>query len=459
MDLLEYLISVYEEHEGMTVDEVLSDVLKQDPRLAELSKEEVVELKRRFLDYVRDSEDWDFYEEREKKSYEQSERIHFDKLPRELSFSEEASRRRRRVHKKYVEAFVNNIAVPKSLEEMHEFFMDWNDAQNLAEEARAEGWTCWTVPKWAKRGDIVLFMHTKTANSTLTKLRTEVRNKFKPESAEAKQFEEAIADQLAFHKEYGGKIYAVGRVNGVPEEFEVDPLMHSKSNVFCNIYNLFLLERPIHISEFNSFITITRQGSVTPIFGSAYEHLKEIISDGNPVPDYFKYSYSTPYPHSVVNSENWMKLGIEYRRAFTLEIQFRQCYVNYLLKELGDQKTIYRECTCHKGTNPLTYVDNVIRINRKLLPVEVKLNIKAAGNLAGQCEQYCKLDNLILSKDAKREVNMKAVVDDRVLVIDTFAVYMFFLKDKSIRFLYDLDDLGARGDIEELREEVLGCLQ
>ena len=30
MHLLEYLISVYEKNEGMTVDEFLSDVIKQD---------------------------------------------------------------------------------------------------------------------------------------------------------------------------------------------------------------------------------------------------------------------------------------------------------------------------------------------------------------------------------------------------------------------------------------------
>ena len=54
---------------------------------------------------------------------------------------------------------------------------------------------------------------------------------------------------------------------------------------------------------------------------------------------------------------------------------------------------------------------------------------------------------------------MRKVVDDRVLVIDTFAVYMFFLKDTSIRFLYDLDDIRSREDIEKLREEVLGCLR
>ena len=43
--------------------------------------------------------------------------------------------------------------------------------------------------------------------------------------------------------------------------------------------------------------------------------------------------------------------------------------------------------------------------------------IKAESDLEGQCEQYCKLDNIVLSKNAKQPVNMKSVIDDRVLVI------------------------------------------
>ena len=156
-----------------------------------------------------------------------------------------------------------------------------------------------------------------------------------------------------------------------------------------------------------------------------------------------------------VYEENWMKLGLEYRNSFSLEIQFRQCYVDYLLKSIGDQKTIYMECACYKGTNPITYVDNVIKIDKRLLPVEVKLNIALEADLEGQCEQYCNLERLILDKKNKRNARIENVVNDRVLVIDTYAVYMFDSKRKSIEFIYDLDDLKNRWDIEELKQIVI----
>ena len=284
-------------------------------------------------------------------------------------------------------------------------------------------------------------MHAKTARSVLTKLRSEVRSKYDPETSIALSFEQAISDQLAFHNKYGGKIYAVGRVNGKPETDDINPKMHFRSRVFCLIGDLFLLDHPIDISEFNSFITISRQSGTTPIYSDRYDKLKELISRKNSVAEYFRYSYSTPYPYSEVNEDNWMRLGLDYRLRFTLEAQFRHCYVDYLLKKLGDQKTIYMECLCHKSGHPVTYVDNVIRIDKRLLPVEVKLNIEAVTSLNKQCQQYCKLDRLTLRKKPVIEARMEDVVDDKILIIDTYAVYIYDYKDNIINFIYDLDDL------------------
>lgn len=465
MDLLERLISTYEENEDLTIDEVLQTILKHDPAFSELSEMEIVDLKRRFVDYIRSEEERSSYEELRERSHSRDLGPLYDSQIDDISKKDQPSNvvapslRRKRPHIKHVEAFINNISVPNSLEELQELFLDGNSAQILVNDVIYDGFTCWTSPKWAKWGDIVLFMHAKTANSTLTRLRTQVRTQLDPDSSEAIQFEKSIADQIAFHKKYGGKIYAIGRVNGVPEKLTIDPIAHYKSNMFCDIGDLFLLDNPIHISKFNSFITISRLSGITPVYGEDYERLKTIISENNDVPEYFRYSYSTPFPHSLVNEKNWMKLGLEYRYSFTLEVQFRQCYVNYLLRRLGDQKTIYMECSCYKANKPVTFVDNVIRIDRKLLPVEIKLNIKAESDLEGQCEQYCKLDNIVLSKNAKQPVNMKNLIDDRVLVIDTFAVYMFFLKDRNIKFLCDLDELKSEKDIQLLKNKVLQCIR
>ena len=449
MRYLEHLIEVYESNEEMSIDEILSVVLKD----AELSIEESIELKRQFFAYIEEAEAADRHDE-----YEEWKREKVDIIPDNPPLDKGPSQRKKRLHKKYVEAFINNISVPKSLKELSAFFMDGNDAQKLIRETMNFGKTSWSAPRWAKRGDIVLFMHAKTANSTLTRLRTEVRTLLNPNSSEAKKFEHVIADQLTFHKEYGGKIYAVGRINGRPEYDDLGPLHHAHSKTFCDIDNLFLLDTPIDIAEFNSYIKINRMGGITPVYGRPYEQLKERISEKNEVPGYFLNSFSTPFPHNRVNRENWIQLGLEYRNSFTLEIQFRQCYVDYLLQELGDQKTIYMECQCYKGSNPITFVDNVIRINKKFLPVEVRLNINLEAHLKDQCEQYCMLDKLILNRKTAREASNKALINDRVLIIDTYGIYMFYLKDRTIKPLYDLGALKSFKDIRGIRDIICNHL-
>ena len=114
---------------------------------------------------------------------------------------------------------------------------------------------------------------------------------------------------------------------------------------------MFLLEKPIDISEFNSVITVSRQSSITPVFGDQYNFLKSLIFQKNSIiEDYFINSIAEPVPLARVNDNNWLEVLNRYRRSFFLEIQFRTYYVDRLLILLGDNKTIYRECTCIKKT-------------------------------------------------------------------------------------------------------------
>ncbi len=449
MDILEHLIDIYENDENVSADEVVSCYLKDNPDYKDIEKTELVEIRRAFFDYVNHQEEMSH----ETEIRERENGLHADYVSSVLP------RERRRHHNKYIEAVISNISVTRSLDELYESYLEGNNVQLLINDINEGGYTNWTVPRWIKRGDIVLFMHAKTATPHLTKIRTEVRKTLDPDSAKAKDLEHAIGEQLEVHKKYGGKIFAIGRICGKPELVkDIDDTVYYGSRVFCDIDRLFLLEEPIDISEFNGFIKISALSAHTPVYGRNYEELKHIITDKNSVPDYFVYSYSTPFPHSKVNRENWMQLGQEYRNSFTLEIQFRQCYVNYLLSSIGDQKKIFMECDCYKEGNPITYVDNVIRINRKLLPVEVKLNKNLENNLEGQCRQYCNLRRLVLEKNPTRDASLNDVINDKVLVIDTYAVYLYDDNARKIKCIYDLSDLTSSDEIKKLRETILNRL-
>lgn len=52
MDYLERLIDFYNSNEEISVEDILSRVLKNDPVLLDMPRKERVELKRQFLDYI-----------------------------------------------------------------------------------------------------------------------------------------------------------------------------------------------------------------------------------------------------------------------------------------------------------------------------------------------------------------------------------------------------------------------
>ena len=451
MALLEKLISCYESNEDMSIDTALKTVLENNPEYESLDKEAAIELQRSFIEYIRYANESERFNERIEQGYLRS----IDAEPTEAFLNSYVPQEKRKTHKRYVEAFIDNVSAPRSLAELKEFYLDGNDAQMLLRDLDTTDTTCWTSPRWAKHGDIVLFMHAKTARTHLTRIKTEIGETYPEGSSERAELLAAVDKQIDFHSKYGGKIYVVGRISGKPHKEDVPVGLHNKSNIFCDIDDLFYLERPIDLSEFNGFIKLNSMGAITPVFGTEYDRLKKMITDYNEVPDYFKYSFSTPFPHNTVNEENWIKLGLEYRYSFNLEIQFRSCYVNYLLRELGDRKTIYRECACVKGKNPASFVDNVIYINKRYLPVEIKLNIKAEADLPGQCEKYSMLDRLILDTKTKREARITDVIKDKVLVIDTFGIYMFDAHTKEVKGFYDLNELTSKEKVLELKNTII----
>ena len=129
----------------------------------------------------------------------------------------------------FVQSFITNISFPTSLEELYkyvhlfdiekvlgcsysDFIDDYDKYNDSTYESRG---VCWTAPKWCKKGDIVFFMHSKTANAKIRKLRKELLNK--RESLSSNYFWTMMnalirADKL--HNTYGGKIFAIGKVSG-----------------------------------------------------------------------------------------------------------------------------------------------------------------------------------------------------------------------------------------------------
>ena len=335
----------------------------------------------------------------------------------------------------FVQAFVNNVSAPKSLEEL--VFLVENSGRFTVEELLYDDTAEWTAPKWTKPGDVVFFMHTKTAMSSLTAIRTELnRRKEHFSTDEYKEYMDWIERGLRLHKQYGGKIFAVARVSGPLTVYDspLEDNYHWGSRLYAEMDHVTLLDNPVDISEFRDFLQISRVSGITPVFGGIFTNLKELIARKNKLPWFLAHADATPIPLANINTENWMKLSNEYRRSFMFESQFRHYYVDYLLKAISDRKTIYSECRCQKQGMADSFVDNVIYIKRKYLTVEVKLSVAAEPNIKAQVKKYCYDDRVLLDKKDKA-ATPDQFHPGKCLIIDTDHVYMYS---------YDTDNISMK---------------
>ena len=320
----------------------------------------------------------------------------------------------------------------------------------------------WTVSKWVKPDDIIFFMHSKSSIHTIGRLKNELKTMNGAYSQEdAEIISRGLERGIKVYKKYGGKIFAVGRVSETPTETnyaEIGTTPHWKSRISAYVDDSFLLIKPIDLAEFSKFIKLSCGGSITPVFGSAFEQLRDIIKESNDIPAYFAESIAIPIPLRDINAENWIQVSSRFKQRFLYESQFRAFYVDFFLKALGDRKKIYSECACKKQTIRTSFIDNVILFNGYYLPVEVKLAVSAEHDICGQVDKYYNLDDLYLDKKENEKAPINMVYRNNVLVIDTMDIYLYSSKKHEIEKIYSLDEIKDRNDILLFREKLKGLL-
>lgn len=349
----------------------------------------------------------------------------------------------------YIQSFINNVSVPKNIDELLWFINEhgWYNIEDILYDDEEY----WTVPRWCKKGDIVFFMHAKYADTHLRRLQREL------ETANLDDRDYYLCNfwlkkGLRLHHLYGGKIIALGIVTGSSkkEDYNMDVKLHWSSNIYADI-TLTHLDNPVDISEFRDFIKVSRQRAITEVFGKEFEKLMALITQKNDIPEYYRTCTAASIPLSKISSENYLKLTAEYRHAFILESQFRSFYVDYLLRDIGDHKKFYSECTCHKSGHASAFVDNVILFQNKYLPVEVKLNISLESDLVGQLKRYVYLDWMAI--DGKK-ITPEQLHNDSVIVIDTDYIYIYINKISELKKITSLNDLQTEQDILSLRKMI-----
>jgi hypothetical protein len=350
-----------------------------------------------------------------------------------------------------VQAYISNMSTSSSLEEL-----DNDEGYSLPEVLLNESSIEWTAPKWAKAGDIVFFMHSKYAKSTITRLRTElIQRKNEYSSADYNRLMSYLYHALEIHAKYGGKIFAIGRVCGCSEYVEPEnycDILHWKSRNYAEIDNIQELDEPIDISDFHNYIYVTRAGAITPLFNNEFDLLRSDIGKTNDLPDFVQNASAKPMMLRQINDENWVEIANAYRRCFILEKQFRQFYVDYFIRAIGDKKTFYTECRCCRPDINDSFMDYVMRFDGKLLPVEVKLSVAAEPNIKSQVGKYVYNSRVFLDVDEKRSMSGDMFHPGKVLIIDTEKVYIYNAKTNSVDELFDLDRISSISHLEDAKK-------
>ncbi len=357
-----------------------------------------------------------------------------------------------------VQAYVSNMSTATSLEEL-----SLTEGFTLPESILTSSTIEWTAPKWAKAGDIVFFMHSKTAISSITALRSKlIKNENVIPAPDYDLLMSYLGHAREIHAKYGGKIFAVGRVCGAPEYVDpnefVDQILHWKSRDYAAIDNIQVLQTPIDISVFRQYIHLSRGGSVTPLFDTEFDRLRADIGKENELPNYLKNAIARPIPLRMINSNNWIETANAYRRCFILEKQFRRFYVDYLIKGLGDRRAFFSECRCQRKDIHDSFMDYVIVFDGKLLPFEAKLALSSEPNIVEQVSKYVYNDKVFLTNDGSRVVTGEQFHPGKVVVIDTERLYMFNKATETVTAILDLDRITCAEDLQWVKQRIREAL-
>ncbi|MDD7350708.1 MAG: hypothetical protein PUG90_00775 [Clostridia bacterium] len=352
----------------------------------------------------------------------------------------------------FVNAHINNISFPKTIEGLERFIYEHGryNVEDIIQES-IDGYTEWTVPRYSAIGDIVLFFHAKTAIQWIRKLETALKS-LDDNKHNIPLLKGWLNRARYLYSLYGGKIFAIGRICNPPQKeddyIDMSDTLHWKSRIFAGISDLVLLENPIDIAEFKSFILISRQSGITPLPSTEFQKLKEIIVSKNKnLPDYYINSKIGSYNLSKVNINNFLESTLNFRTRFLLEADFRSYYVDYFLRTIAGNK-FYRECRCYTPSNPLARVDNIFMHNGKYILLEVKLNINIEHNLQQQLDQYITAD--FINLDNNFSDNITDFERQYMYVIDMYTLYKYIPKSKELIVVSMLDDLKTVDMIKDL---------
>jgi hypothetical protein len=302
-----------------------------------------------------------------------------------------------------VQAVVVNLTVPSTLYDVEERIddrylclgtdgvldLDWLlDFEGLQREAS------WTGPAWMVAGDVLFFHLTKKSRSLAKSYLRATDRAARPELA-------ATLDRILLQADrYAGTILGYAIVSGqARRERQEGPGAHFASQVFLPISYVQIFETPLPGTAFRDLVQINAGAVNPPLDATRFAALKARLGERNrDIGPLAQLEFGDLHLAGIKGADNWYELLRNERVRFLYEEQVSEYFVEPLLAAVKDPGSpLLKECRCdpRDPTTERGRSDYFVRIGEKWLPVEVKLDVGLAENIARQLAKYAHLRGFV----------------------------------------------------------------
>lgn len=343
--------------------------------------------------------------------------------------------------RKYVEAFISAISFSDTLyefrsevDEHYKMGYEETNLESLFREAKElfnePSIGIWSAPKWATKDDIIFFYLAKDRPprrvKKLIKKATETNQK---DLLNILERNKKLIDR------YSGTLFGCAKIVDSSYIVKQKTETHYKKNKTYALYaKCFIFENPLKLEEIEICVKIVRGATNTNVLGQSFLDIKQELSIKNKnLPDYLINSYPGGNNFKNVDVDSWKSISCHPDKTFVNEAQIRDYFLDYLLKEIKDNKSpLLKECRAYKKDNQYNngIADYLIRVNNHWIAVEAKLNIQCEQDIIAQTTKYTNAYYFIptIGKYKGNEYHTKS---NLCLIGDMHGLYLVY-KDRFI---------------------------
>jgi len=279
---------------------------------------------------------------------------------------------------KSVQSAVTSVSFPRTMEDLRKMGtkwlglvgQDWITDLDVLLQFPSGHTVPWIAPKWLTAGDLLFFYHTKSARGLIGSVTVEALAARREGQTHATRYTQEEMGTLVtilervdrLSQAWTGTIFAVGEVAGRPER-AFDENKHFKGTIYAPLSSVVVFEKPVSSDEFKPFLRIG-QNTITPIYGSQFSELKQLLSRQNRIPAVLQNAVPGDLSFRDVNKNNWVEISCRPEARFINEAQLRAYLLDYLLHEIKDTRSpVYAECSCYRNDARTGIADYFIRLN------------------------------------------------------------------------------------------------